>query len=425
MVVVEFKNVTKYFNIYQNKSNSIKEKFLNKVLNRNQLQVTKMNVLKDASFKIEKGQTVGIIGENGTGKSTSLKLISNILKPNSGEIIVSGKISSLLEIGVGFQPDLSGRENVYLYGSILGLSKSEVDDRYDEIVKFAELEKFMDTPVKNYSSGMYMRLAFSVAVSVDPDILLVDEVLAVGDANFQRKCLNKITEFKNAGKTIVYVSHDMSTVRRICDKVIFIKKGGYVLEGSTERMIGLYMKLVYSSDENEKEQLSKSIENKAIENISGDFNIEQHEAKEFSNGNRYGNRELEITKLYFSDKEGRPRNFYGTEEFIKVNMEYKKNSDIKSAVLVFDVYTEEGWRIIHHSCKQDGLIITDIKENNVISFIISNDLLLKSKYYLSVGLYNEEGEKAYDFRDKHYWFYVHEGDIKEDGKIKVKCEWQI
>lgn len=425
MVVIEFKNVTKYFNIYQNKSNSIKEKFLNKVLKRNKLQVTKMNVLKNASFKIEKGQTVGIIGENGTGKSTSLKLISNILKPNSGEIIVNGKISSLLEIGVGFQPDLSGRENVYLYGSILGLSKSEVDDRYDHIVKFAELEKFMDTPVKNYSSGMYMRLAFSVAVSVDPDILLVDEVLAVGDANFQRKCLDKITEFKNEGKTIVYVSHDMSTVRRICDKVIFIKKGGYVLEGSTERMIGLYMKLVYSADEKEKEKLNKSIENKNIENISGDFNIEQHEAKEFCSGNRYGNRELEITKLYFSDKEGRPRNFYGTEELIKVNLEYKKNANIKSAVLVFEIYTEEGWKIVHHSCKEDGLIITDIKENNVISFIINNDLFLKSKYYLSVGLYDEECDKAYDFRDKHYWFYVHEGNVKEDGKIKVKCEWQI
>ncbi|WP_242949502.1 polysaccharide ABC transporter ATP-binding protein [Clostridium pasteurianum] len=324
MTVIEFKNVTKYFNIYQNKSNSIKEKFLNKILNRNKLQVNRMYVLKDASYKIEKGQTVGIIGENGTGKSTSLKLISNILKPNSGDIIVNGKISSLLEIGVGFQPDLSGRENVYLYGSILGLSKTEIEERYDGIVKFAELEKFMDTPVKNYSSGMYMRLAFSVAVSVDPDILLVDEVLAVGDANFQKKCLDKIMEFKKHGKTIVYVSHDMSTVRRICDKVIFIKRGGYVLEGTPERMIGLYMKLTYSSDDQEKKDLDKYIENNNIEQISDDFNIEMHEAKEFINGNRSGNRELEITKLYFSDKEGRPRNFYGTEEDIKVNIEYKK-----------------------------------------------------------------------------------------------------
>lgn len=425
MTVIEFKNVTKYFNIYQNKSNSIKEQLLNKVLNRNKLQVNKMYVLKDASYKIEKGQTVGIIGENGTGKSTSLKLISNILKPNSGDIIVNGKISSLLEIGVGFQPDLSGRENVYLYGSILGLSKSEVDERYEGIVKFAELEKFMDTPVKNYSSGMYMRLAFSVAVSVDPDILLVDEVLAVGDANFQKKCIDKIMEFKKQGKTIVYVSHDMSTVRRICDKVIFIKRGGYVLEGSPERMIGLYMKLTYSADDNEKQELDEYIENNKISEISGDFNIEMHEAKEFINGNRSGNRELEITKLYFSDKEGRPRNFYGTEEDIKVNIEYKKNKDIKSAILVFEIYTEEGWKIIHHNCHQDGLIITDIKDTNMISFTIKNDILLKSKYYFSVGLFDEKCEHEYDFRDKHYWFYVHESNIKEDGKIKVNCDWQL
>jgi ABC-2 type transport system ATP-binding protein len=425
MAVIEFKNVTKYFNIYQNKSNSIKEQFLNKVLNRNKLQVDQMFVLKDASYKIEKGQTVGIIGENGTGKSTSLKLISNILKPNSGQITVKGKISSLLEIGVGFQPDLSGRENVYLYGSILGLSKMEIDEKYDDIVKFSELEKFMDTPVKNYSSGMYMRLAFSVAVSVNPDILLVDEVLAVGDANFQKKCINKILDFKKQGKTIVYVSHDMSTVRRICDKVIFIKRGGYVLEGAPERMIGLYMKLTYSADDEEKEKLDTYIENNKIDEISHDFNIEMHEAKEFINGNRDGNKELEITKLYFSDKEGRPRNFYGTEEDIKVNVEFKKNKDVKSSVLVFKIYTEEGWMIVHHTCKQDGILITDINDKNIISFTIKNDLFLKSKYYFSIGLFDENCENAYDLREKHYWFYVHESNINEDGKIKVKCDWQL
>ncbi|MDD3223922.1 MAG: ABC transporter ATP-binding protein [Clostridium sp.] len=425
MTVIEFKNVTKYFNIYQNKSNSIKEKFINRILNRNKLEVNKMFVLKDASYKIEKGQTVGIIGENGTGKSTSLKLMSNILKPNSGEIKVNGKISSLLEIGVGFQPDLTGRENTYLYGSILGLSKSEIHKKYDDIVEFSELEKFMDTPVKNYSSGMYMRLAFSVAVSVNPDILLVDEVLSVGDANFQKKCINKIMDFKKRGKTIVYVSHDMSTVRRICDKVIFIKRGGYITEGSPERMIGLYMKRTYSADEEEKEKIDKYIENNKGAELSSDFNIEMHEAKEFINGNRDGNRELEITKLYFSDKEGRPRNFYGTEEDIKVNLEFKKNKDIKSAVLVFKIYTEEGWMIAQHNCKQDGILITDMKENNVLSFTIKNDLFLKSKYYFSVGLMDEECKEIYDFREKHYWFYIHESNIKEEGKIKVRCDWQL
>ena len=181
MTVIEFKNVSKHFNIYQNKSYSIKEKFINKILNKNKLEIKKFQVLKDVSFKIEKGETVGIIGENGTGKSTTLKIISKILFPNSGEIKVKWKISSLLEIGAGFQPDLSGRENVYLYGSILGLSKVQIDNKYNEIVEFAEVEQFMDNAVKNFSSGMYMRLAFAVAINVDPDILVIDEVLAVGD----------------------------------------------------------------------------------------------------------------------------------------------------------------------------------------------------------------------------------------------------
>lgn len=425
MSVIEFKHVTKYFNIYQNKSNSIKEQFLNKVLNRNKLEVEQMFVLNDASFKIEKGQTVGIIGENGTGKSTSLKLISNILKANSGEISVQGKISSLLEVGVGFQPDLSGRENIYLYGSILGLSKAEIENQYDEIVEFSELERFMDTPVKNYSSGMYMRLAFAVAINVDPDILLFDEVLSVGDSNFQKKCINKILDFKRRGKTIVYVSHDMSTVSRICDKVIFIKRGGHILEGPTERMIGLYMKLTYSADDAEKEKLNTYIENNKSDEISPDFNIKMHEAKEYINGNREGNKDLEITELYFSDKEGRPRNLYGTEEDIKVNIKFKKNKEVKHAVLIFKIYTEEGWLIVYHTCQQDGILITDIKDTNSVSLIIKNDLFLKSKYYFTVGLYDETCENPYDVREKHYWFYVHESNIEEFGKIKVKCDWQL
>ncbi|SMC20990.1 ABC-2 type transport system ATP-binding protein [Clostridium acidisoli DSM 12555] len=427
MSVIEFKNVTKHFKIYKNKNYSLKEKFLTTVLKRDKLQVTIIDVLKDASFKIEKGETVGIIGENGTGKSTSLKLISNILKPNAGEIIVNGKISSLLEIGVGFQPDLSGRENVYMYGSILGLSKSEIDNRYDEIVEFAELSNFMDTPVKNYSSGMYMRLAFSVAVSVDPDILLVDEVLAVGDANFQKKCLDRIQSFKEQGKTIVFVSHDMSIVNKICDRVIFIKKGGFVIEDTPERMIGLYMKLLSAAGE-AKEEINKKIENNEIDEVvklgEGE-NFDLHEAKEFSNGNREGNRKLEITKVYFSEKSGLARNTFRTGENIKVNLEYIKNEFVQDAILYFELVTEEGLKLSYHDCGQDGILLTNIKNTNIITFEIKDNLFLHSKYYFSVGLKNSDGTEIYDYRNKHYYFVIEKGDIKEEGKIRLKCEWMV
>lgn len=243
MIPIKFRDVSKAFKIYQNKSYSIKEVVINFILRRNKLEVQKYPVLTDVNFDIKQGETIGIIGQNGTGKSTTLKLITKILYPDKGEIETKGKISSLLEVGAGFQPDMTGRENVYLYGSILGISKKEIESRYDTIVEFSEVGEFMDTAVKNYSSGMYMRLAFSVAINVDPEILVIDEVLAVGDANFQRKCINKIQEFKKNGKTIVFVSHDMNAVKMICDRVFFIKKGGEMIEGSVDEMIDLYNKI--------------------------------------------------------------------------------------------------------------------------------------------------------------------------------------
>lgn len=240
MSVIKFRNVNKSFRIYKNKANSLKEQLIVNIFKKRKLEVEEYKVLENINFDIEKGETIGIIGQNGAGKSTTLKLIAKILYPDTGEIEVKGKISSLIEVGAGFHPDLSGRENVYLYASIIGVSKKEVDERYDDIVKFAEIEEFMDSPVKNYSSGMYMRLAFSVSVHVDPEILLIDEVLAVGDANFQEKCINKIQEFKKKGKTIVFVSHDMNAIKLICDRVFFIHKGGKMVQGTTDEMIKLY-----------------------------------------------------------------------------------------------------------------------------------------------------------------------------------------
>lgn len=240
MSVIKFRDVNKSFKIYKNKANSLKEQLIVNIFKKRKLEVEEYKVLENINFDIEKGETIGIIGQNGAGKSTTLKLIAKILYPDTGEIEVKGKISSLIEVGAGFHPDLSGRENVYLYASIIGVSKKEVDERYDDIVKFAEIEDFMDSPVKNYSSGMYMRLAFSVSVHVDPEILLIDEVLAVGDANFQEKCINKIQEFKKKGKTIVFVSHDMNAIKLICDRVFFIHKGGKMVQGTTDEMIKLY-----------------------------------------------------------------------------------------------------------------------------------------------------------------------------------------
>ncbi|WP_426350485.1 ABC transporter ATP-binding protein [Alloiococcus sp. CFN-8] len=427
MAIIEFKKVSKSFKIYQNRSYSIKEKLINRILKRHKLSIQEFSVLKDASFKINAGETIGIIGENGTGKSTTLKLISKILYPETGDIEVKGKVSALLEIGAGFQADLTGRENVYLYGSILGLSKEEISRQYDKIVEFSELSNFMDMPVKNYSSGMYMRLAFAVAINVDPDILVIDEVLAVGDENFQKKCIDKILSFKRSGKTIVFVSHDMNTVRKICDRVLFIKRGGIMLEGTPEQMIGLYMKLVYSNDE-DKAQLEEK-----INNMEGDleelkeinYSLDIHEAQEFVKENRYGNKKLEITKVYFTDNNGHIRNNFYPGESINVNVEYKKNNPVTDAVFGFAIYSEEGWHLVGHNCRHDGLVITDIKENNYLKMKLKAPKLLRGKYYFTAALHNSDETDQYDFRERHFYFQIIQDEGTDDGKFRVECEWNL
>ena len=216
--VIEVKNLKKKFKVYLDKGSDLKEK----VLFRKRNQYEDRWVLKGINFSIKKGESVGLIGKNGCGKSTTLKLLSRIIYPTEGTIEIRGRVSSLLELGAGFHPDMSGRENIYTNASIFGLTKKEIDNRLDKIIAFSELEEFIDNPVRTYSSGMYMRLAFSVAINVDADILLIDEILAVGDIGFQTKCMEKLREIKKGGTTIIIVSHAMGQIEQICDRVIWI-----------------------------------------------------------------------------------------------------------------------------------------------------------------------------------------------------------
>ena len=198
--------------------------------------------VRDVSFEVAQGEVVGIIGKNGAGKSTLLKILSRIVEPTRGSVTMRGRVASLLEVGTGFHPELSGRENIYLNGSILGMRKAEIDARFDDIVAFAEIEKFLDTPVKRYSSGMYVRLAFAVAAHLEPEILIVDEVLAVGDAEFQNRCLGKMKEISTSGdRTVLFVSHNMSAVRSLCDRAIVLSKGAIQFDGTSEKAVDLYM----------------------------------------------------------------------------------------------------------------------------------------------------------------------------------------
>ena len=235
-LAISVQDLTKKFKIYYDKGNQLKER----LLFRKRSRYEERTVLNGISFQVKKGEAVGLIGHNGCGKSTTLKLLTKIMYPDGGSITMNGRVSSLIELGAGFHPDMSGRENIYTNASIFGLTKKEIDARLHDIIAFSELEEFIDNPVRTYSSGMYMRLAFSVAINVDADILLIDEILAVGDTNFQTKCFNRLRELKASGVTIIIVTHDLSTIEQFCDRAIWLNDGTIVKEGKAAPVVDAY-----------------------------------------------------------------------------------------------------------------------------------------------------------------------------------------
>ena len=235
---IKIENVTKKFKIYSDKPNTLKERIV--FFKKN--NVEHRTVLEDINLTIKKGETVALIGVNGSGKSTLLKLMTKIIYPTTGKITTVGKLTSLLELGAGFHDDFTGRENIYFNASIFGLTKSQIDARLEQIIEFSELRQFIDNPVRTYSSGMFMRLAFAVAINVDADILLVDEILSVGDQHFQEKCLNKMKELKKEGKTMVFVTHSLDSAKELCDRTVWLHQGIIKMDGNTDEVIEDYLK---------------------------------------------------------------------------------------------------------------------------------------------------------------------------------------
>ena len=241
-IAIKVTHVSKDFKLYYDRANTLKEKLLF-FSKKNKSKDTVLHVLQDINLSIEKGESVALIGTNGSGKSTLLKLMTKIIYPNKGKITTNGKLTSLLELGAGFHDDFTGRENIYFNASIFGLTKKEIDEKVDEIIEFSELQEFIDNPVRTYSSGMYMRLAFSVAINVQADILLIDEILAVGDQHFQEKCFKKLKELKESGKTIVIVTHSMNQVKQFCDRAIWLYKGKVKMDGNVDQVLEEYLKI--------------------------------------------------------------------------------------------------------------------------------------------------------------------------------------
>ncbi|MTD61525.1 ATP-binding cassette domain-containing protein [Blautia luti DSM 14534] len=294
--------------------------------------------LRDVNFDIQEGECVGIIGTNGSGKSTILKIITGVLTPTQGEVKVDGRISALLELGAGFNMEYSGLENVYLNGTMIGFSKEEIDARLDDILEFADIGDFIHQPVKTYSSGMFVRLAFAVAINIDPEILVVDEALSVGDVFFQAKCYHKFEEFKKQGKTILFVSHDLSSVSKYCDRVILLNKGVKLDEGSPKQMVDLYKQLLVGQDPVKQQEADK--EKKAAVQSEGTGNFQAN-----PNMLEYGNRMAEIIHFEVLDDRGMLSNTIEKGTEFKIRMKVHFNEDIQEPIMAYTFKNIKGTEI--------------------------------------------------------------------------------
>jgi ABC-2 type transport system ATP-binding protein len=409
-IAIQVSHVKKKFKSYADKATSLKERFLRPSSRKHE----EIWVLNGISMQIKKGEAVGIIGKNGCGKSTLLKLLTKILQPNEGQIEIDGRVSSLIELGAGFHPDMTGRENIYTNASIFGIKHKEVDRRLEDIIRFSELEEFIDQPVRTYSSGMYMRLAFAVAINVDADILLIDEILAVGDSAFQKKCFEKLKEIKENGTTIVIVSHSMDQMYRICDRLIWIENGLIKDEGAP-RLIGKeYLdemegkRLIRVNFENQ--QIKEGIETKLSEahvNLTKEENqqnsnvsqqeilslkeqkreIEQNESlreltKYYRPGaRRKNNGAIKFTKVIFRDNRGNETNQLLTNQEYTLELHYVSEEPIENIRFVIGITRDDGiycygtYLNIHETLKCQG--VTELRFQNTI---------LKGNYVLDLWI---------------------------------------
>ncbi len=412
MNAIEIKNISKKYKVYRNKESNLKYIFLNLLKGKRSKLVSEFWALKNIDINIKKGKTVGFIGQNGSGKSTLLKLISRILYPDGGTIKTRGKISTLIELGSGFHPDLTGRENVYINASILGFSRAEINKKFKDIVEFSGLEGFIDNPVKTYSSGMYVRLGFSVAINIDPDILLVDEALAVGDEVFQRKCIEKIDEFKKMGKTIVFVSHDLKTVEALCDQVFLLHNGQLVKEGKPVEVISEYHKLLIgSSDLQVREESVMPLTSTEVPNSK----------------NRWGSREVEITGVAFLDKEGKETNFIKTGEKFRVRIDYNARSKVEKPVFGIAIYSDRGVHITGPNTKKQDFLIESVEGKGYVEYEVESLPLLPGTYLFTAAVYDLSGLQAFDHWEQHWKFHVIESEAVPEryGLITIPSRWRM
>jgi len=389
---VVVRDLWKSFRLYHEKNQFLKAA----ALRGRRARYDEFWALKGVSFEVPRGTTFGVIGSNGSGKSTLLKCLTGILYPEKGSVTIDGRVSALLELGAGFHPELSGRENVFLNGAILGLTKKEIENRFDDIVEFSGLGPFIDTPVKNYSSGMFVRLGFAVAAHVEPEVLLIDEVLSVGDEGFQRKCAEKIDKFRRDGRTIVFVSHGLSQVEQLCDTVMWIDKGNVRMIGPARDVISEYA--------GESRQAIK---------VEGEI------------GSRWGSGEATIESVELFGLDGRPTNVLKSLEPLRIAIDFTTHVPLRDVVVNMRVDTKSGEPVWGTSTRRANRPISMLNGRAKAELIMPSMPLLEGTYELTVAVTDWTESHPYDHWEKRIRFDVRQYKSNDIALVDIPTEWII
>ncbi|HVR44973.1 MAG TPA: ABC transporter ATP-binding protein [Thermoanaerobaculia bacterium] len=368
-----------------------------------------IQALANVSFDVNRGEAFGVIGRNGSGKSTLLKLISGILKPTAGQLAVEGRISALIELGAGFHPEISGRENIYINGIMLGLSRREIDERFDAIVEFSGIRPFLDQPVKTYSSGMYVRLGFAVAVHVDPDILLIDEVLAVGDEEFSQKCVAKIQEMKYRGVTLLVVTHQLDLVRTICDRALWLEKGRVAGLGDPVRVVDAYLQSVSGPRTREEEKEREE---------EGDAG---QDANELVEEERWGSGELLLHRVALADREGRELVALGAGTPVTIELDVEVREPQADFVFGLGIFHADGTCVYGTNTDIEGFLSRRIEGPGRVRFVVPSLDLVAGNYRIDAAVHTRNG-RAFDYRRGVIRFVVG-SRVHDTGVYRPPHEW--
>ena len=427
---IEVQSVTKLYRRYSYRRQfaTLKSALISGSLAQDLKPEERFTAVADVSLRIPQGSAFGIIGRNGSGKSTLLKLITGITKPTSGEVLVNGRISALIELGAGFHPEISGRENVFINGVMLGLSKQEISERFDEIVAFAELEAFIDAPVKTYSSGMYMRLGFAVAVHVDPDILIVDEVLAVGDEGFSLKCFDKFAEFKRRGKTILLVTHGLETVQRFCDEAVWLDEGMVRGYGDPRRVVHMYLSDIATGEEALlSAEDKKKLEATVTEEGSDDPETTEVPTQEGppddmfrASEGRWGSGDVRIVEVSLENEAGSTHLFQSGDK-MTVRMRVTTAQPVDDFVFGISIFNAEGVCCYGTNTNLEKLTPVSMTGDGEVKLDIESLDLVEGTYKLDLAVHNRDG-RPYDYHRLLHTFRV-KSQIKDVGIYRPRHDW--